>query len=72
MYLLHNDIPWASQVALVGKNPPASAGDSRDGGSIPGWGRSPMIKNINVLMFSTRTPKFCLWGLGTPPWSLLY
>ena len=23
------------------KNPPASAGDSRDEGSIPGWGRSP-------------------------------
>ena len=23
------------------KNPPASAGDIRDMGSIPGWGRSP-------------------------------
>ena len=23
------------------KNPPANAGDIRDGGSIPGWGRSP-------------------------------
>ena len=22
------------------KNPPASAGDVRDGGSVPGWGRS--------------------------------
>ena len=32
---------WASQVVLVGKNPPASAGDIRDVGSIPGWGRSP-------------------------------
>ena len=23
------------------KNPPANAGDARDVGSIPGWGRSP-------------------------------
>ena len=32
---------WASQVGLVVKNPPANAGDVRDVGSIPGWGRSP-------------------------------
>ena len=31
---------WASQVALVVKNPLASAGDIRHAGSIPGWGRS--------------------------------
>ena len=31
---------WASQVALVVKNPPANAGDIRDAGSIPGLGRS--------------------------------
>ena len=31
----------ACQVALVVKNPPANAGDIRDGGSIPGLGRSP-------------------------------
>ena len=31
----------ASQVVLVGKNPPASGGNSRDAGSIPGLGRSP-------------------------------
>ena len=31
----------ASQVALVVKNPPAKAGDIRDPGLIPGWGRSP-------------------------------
>ena len=30
----------ASQVAPVVKNPPASAGDVRDMGSIPGLGRS--------------------------------
>ena len=27
---------WASQVALVVQNPPSSAGDVRDTGSIPG------------------------------------
>ena len=31
----------ASQVALVVKSSPASAGDVRDTGSIPGLGRSP-------------------------------
>ena len=31
----------ASQVALVVKNTPASAGDTGVPGSIPGWGRSP-------------------------------
>ena len=31
----------ASQVALVGKNPPANAGDAREVGSIPESGRSP-------------------------------
>ena len=32
---------WASQGALVVKNPPANAGDLRDVGSIPRLGRSP-------------------------------
>ena len=32
---------WASVVALVVKNPPASAGDVRDVGLMPGLGRSP-------------------------------
>ena len=32
---------WASQVALMVKNPPANAGDIRDQDSIPGSGRSP-------------------------------
>ena len=31
---------WASQVKLVVKNPPATVGDVRDAGSIPGSGRS--------------------------------
>ena len=34
-------IIWASQVALVVKNPPANAGDIRDVGSIPRWGSPP-------------------------------
>ena len=32
---------WASQVALVGKNLPANAGEMRDAGSIPRLGRTP-------------------------------
>ena len=31
---------WVSQTVLVVKNPPASAGDGRDVGSIPESGRS--------------------------------
>ena len=34
-------VPWASQMALVVKNPPDNAGDIRDAGSIHGSGRSP-------------------------------
>ena len=40
---------WASQVALVVKNPPASAGDIRDAGLIPGSGRSPGGRHGNPL-----------------------
>ena len=42
----------ASQLALVVKNPPASAGDIRDPGSIPGLGRSPGGGNGNPLQYS--------------------
>ena len=34
------------------KNPPVNAGDSRDAGSIPGWGRSPGEVNGNPLHYS--------------------
>ena len=34
------------------KNPPASAGDARDAGLIPGWGRSPEEGNGNPLQYS--------------------
>jgi len=39
----------ASQVALVVKNPPDNAGDTRDAGSNPGLGRSPGEGNGNPL-----------------------
>ena len=42
----------AIQVALMVKNPPASAGDVRASGSIPGWGRSPGEENSNPLQYS--------------------
>ena len=43
---------WASQVALVVKNPPANVGDVRDSGSIPGLGRSPGGGHVNPLQYS--------------------
>ena len=39
-------------MVLVVKNLPASAGDVRDMGSIPGWGRSPREGNGNPLQYS--------------------
>ena len=42
----------ASQVALVVKNPPASAGDARAVGLLPGSGRYPGEGNSNPLQYS--------------------
>ena len=42
----------ASQVARVSKNSPASAGNIRDMGSIPGLGRSPGGGHDNPLQYS--------------------
>jgi len=42
----------ASQVALVINNPPASAGDPREAGSIPESGRSLEVENGNPLQYS--------------------
>ena len=42
----------ASQVALLVKSPPASAGDGRDVGSIPGAGGSPGGGHGNPLQCS--------------------
>ena len=39
-------------MVLVVKNPPASAGDVRDTGSIPGLGRSPGEGTSNPLQYS--------------------
>ena len=41
----------ASQEALVVKNPPASAGDRRDVGPVPGLGRSPGGGHGNLLQY---------------------
>ena len=41
-----------SQVELVVKNSPANAGDIKDTGSIPGWGRSPAGGHGNTLQYS--------------------
>ena len=41
-----------SHGALVAKNPPASAGDTRDTGLIPGSGRAPGVGNGNPLQNS--------------------
>ena len=48
----HSD--WASQAALVVKNLPGNAGDAKDEGAVPRWGRSPGIGNGNLLQY------FCL------------
>ena len=40
------------QMALVVKNPPASAGGTRDEGLIPGSGRSPGGEHGNPLQYS--------------------
>ena len=45
----HLGTQWASQVALVGKNLPANAGDIKDLGSISGSGRSPGVGNNHPL-----------------------
>ena len=44
--------PRASQVAVVVKDTPANAGDMRDLGLIPGWGRSHGEGNGNPLQYS--------------------
>ena len=45
----------ASHVATVVKNSAANAGDTRDAGSVPGWGRSPGGGNGNPLQDSCLT-----------------
>ena len=49
---LYQSTKVASQVALVVKNPLADAGDVRDVGLIPEWGRSPGGGHGNPLQYS--------------------
>ena len=60
------------QVALVVKNPSATAGEVRDVGSIPGLGRSPGGRNGNPLQYSCLERSPFLHGLrslvGCSPW----
>ena len=49
---LSSDNHLASQVALVVKNMPASAGAIREVGLIPGSGRSPGVGNGSPLQYS--------------------
>ena len=43
---------WASHVVIVVKNPPASAGNIKDTGSVPELGRFPGEGNDNPLQYS--------------------
>ena len=45
-------IPWASQVVAMVKNPPASVGEVRDDGLMPGSRRSPEKGNGNPLVIA--------------------
>ena len=49
---LAESLHWASQGALVVKNPPANAEDRRDLDSIPGSGRSPGGRHGSPLQYS--------------------
>ena len=52
-YLLNNRASiLAFQVVLVVNNLPASAGDTRDAGSIPGLGSSPGVRTDNPVRYS--------------------
>ena len=50
--LFFSELHRASQVVLVVKNPLDNAGGVRDGGSVPGLGRSPGGGHANPLQYS--------------------
>ena len=52
LFCLNLCIIRASQAALVVKNLIANAGDIKDAGSVPGWGRSPGGGHDNPLQYS--------------------
>ena len=69
-YQLSSRAQWSSQVALVVKDPPTSAGDRRDTDPIPGSGRSPGGGHGNPLQYSCwripwREDPGGLWSLGS-------
>ena len=54
---------------LVIKNPSVNAGDIRDLGSIPGWGRSSGVGNGNPFQYScldNAVDRGAWWAIG--PW----
>ena len=51
LHSLHLELNWASQVALVVKNPHANAGDIGGSGLIPGLGRSPGEEHSNPFQY---------------------
>ena len=57
-YFYYSDI-WVSQVALVVKNPPTNAGDTRGVDSIPGWRWSPGGGRGDPLQYSCLKIPFC-------------
>ena len=64
-------LPWVSQVVLVVRNPPASAGDAVDLGLIPGSGRSPGVGNGNPLQYScwdNHMDRGSWWARVTKSW----
>ena len=62
---------WAYQLTLVVKNTPANAGDIRDVGSIPGWGRSAGGRQGNPLQDSClKNPHGQRSLAGYSPWRL--
>ena len=79
-FLNNGVVVWASQVALVEKHSPASAGDLSNVGSIPGWGRCPRRRPWCPLQWALLTcsaedssgplckpPELAFWP-PSPPW----
>ena len=64
-FLNNGVVVWASQVALVEKHSPASAGDLSNVGLIPGWGRCPWRRPWCPLQWAVLT--VLSWGLKRAP-----
>ena len=64
----YNYSHWASQVALVVKNPPANPGDSRNPSLIPGSGGSPGGRHGNPLQYPCLENPTDRSLVGYSPW----